>query len=235
MHVSELPTSERGGQPRYHDGRSACECETCNFVRASNRRGMQGAQDNHIRSLRAHSEIGARFALRTFASWNTDPSRDAAFRAAVAASQTTPALWLWGPPQVGKTHLAAAIANAFLEQAIPTIFTTGVRFLDRVRQSYDRDGALRGEHRDIVEIFARVQVFVLDDLGKERFSEWAAEKLYDLVNRRFETNLPVIVTSNIEPSALAQFWTRRGMDAAMGESIVARLLDMAEGNVVHVG
>lgn len=56
-----------------------------------------------------------------------------------------------------------------------------------------RPAALR-DHRGVV---------VLDDLGREKVSDWTGETLYALVNHRYEAMLPTIVTTNLSGAELA--------------------------------
>jgi DNA replication protein DnaC len=139
-----------------------------------------------------------------------------------------------GRTVTGKTHLAAAAANVQMaeeieyktgyrahleglprEQSVPrmrpslapvwvnvTDLLIGLR-LDMDRARDDRVWAER------VERAASADLLVLDDLGRERASDWTSEVLYNLVNRRYEQlTLRTIVTSNLplEELALGYYW-----------------------------
>lgn len=64
-------------------------------------------------------------------------------------------------------------------------------------------------------------VVVLDDLGRERISEWTGEIIYTLVNRRYESRLPTIATSNLSADELvkAGYWPAISRLAEDGELI----------------
>ena len=51
-------------------------------------------------------------------------------------------------------------------------------------------------------------LLVLDDLGRERISEWTGETIYRLINHRYERFLPTIATTNMDAKALAEagYW-----------------------------
>jgi DNA replication protein DnaC len=63
---------------------------------------------------------------------------------------------------------------------------------------------------------------VLDDIGRERISEWTGELLYTVVNDRYEFRLPTIATSNLSAQELvaAGYWpaiSRLAQDGALVE------------------
>jgi DNA replication protein DnaC len=64
---------------------------------------------------------------------------------------------------------------------------------------------------------------VLDDLGKEKPSEWAEEKLYEIVNARYVRSLPIIITTNVGLKAVEARYPWNG------EAIVSRLFEMCRG------
>ena len=47
-------------------------------------------------------------------------------------------------------------------------------------------------------------MLIIDDLGKERPSEWTLEKLFTIINNRYENNLPVIITTNYNRDKLRE-------------------------------
>lgn len=188
---------------------------------------IRAGQQRFLERIRRESELGERFQGRRFSTWHASAATERALAAAMAAvDDTKTGLWLHGPVGNGKTHIAAAIVNECLERGTPAVFTTGVRLLERIRGSYERDGSTRDGARDILAVYADVEVLVLDDLGKERFTAWTAERLYDLVNRRYENNLAAIVTSNLSPPQLAEHWRSKDMDPTLGAALVRRLAEM---------
>jgi DNA replication protein DnaC len=101
-------------------------------------------------------------------------------------------LVLSGPYGCGKTHLAVAIANAQI--AAGALFVNVPDLLDHLRASYS-PGASEGYD----ERFATVRdapLLTLDDLGTENATTWAVEKLYQILNHRYNLRLPTIITTN---------------------------------------
>lgn len=106
-------------------------------------------------------------------------------------------LVLCGASGCGKTHIAAAAVNRILERGQPALFVVVPDLLDHLRAAYQPGAEIAYD-----ELFERVRnapVLVLDDLGTQAPTPWAQEKLFQLVNHRFNAQLPTIVTSNLRP------------------------------------
>lgn len=102
-------------------------------------------------------------------------------------------LLLLGSYGVGKTHLAAAIANFAISLGVPTLFLTVPDLLDWLRYSYGSD-EISFEAR--FEEIRNVQLLVLDDLGTQNATPWAEEKLYQVFNYRYVNHLATVITTN---------------------------------------
>ena len=129
-------------------------------------------------------------------------------------------LLLVGPNGCGKTHLAAAIANACLEAGAVVLFATVPDLLDHLRAAFAPDSS---EVYD--QLFARMreaEVLVLDDLGAQQSSPWANEKLFQLLNYRYNSGFPTVITAN-----------PRG-EQATDERIRSRLGDVALVNKINL-
>lgn len=113
-----------------------------------------------------------------------------AFRAARLYS-TDPAGWLYlyGPPGAGKSHLAAAIGLAVAESGRAVVYRSVPGLLDDLRPgSPDPDRAMA--------LALGADLLILDDLGAERLSPWAIERLFRIANER--ASKPTIYTSNLD-------------------------------------
>ena len=182
--------------------------------------------------LRELSGVEARFcgALLTDLDW---AGNEQAHTAAMQALSTR-ALWLFGEVGAGKTHIAAALVNDAIAHDREAVMISGIEMLARIKSSYDDAGSVKPECVDVIGRLSNVAVLALDDLGKERFTAWAAEQFMLLVDARYRKNLPMIVTSNIAPRELAMHWESHGMDAAYGPALVRRIVSMTGAPVqVH--
>lgn len=102
-------------------------------------------------------------------------------------------LLLHGSYGVGKTHLAAAIANFAVGLGVPTLFLTVPDLLDWLRYSY---GSEDFTFETRFEEIRSIRLLVLDDLGTQNATPWAEEKLYQIFNYRYVNRLPTVITTN---------------------------------------
>ena len=106
-------------------------------------------------------------------------------------------LILVGNNGVGKTHLACSIANELIKNGIPIIYGTLINLLAELRNSYDADNNI--SEMEIIKLYEKVDLLIIDDLGKEKPSEWGLEKLFTIINSRYENNLPLSMHELLYP------------------------------------
>jgi DNA replication protein DnaC len=94
----------------------------------------------------------------------------------------------------GKTHLAASVANEAVSLGIPTLFLTVPDLLDHLRAAFDSEETPFDERFDQIR---RAPLLVLDDLGTQSATEWAREKLFQILNYRYINRLPTVLTTNL--------------------------------------
>ncbi len=94
----------------------------------------------------------------------------------------------------GKTHLAAAIANARSVEGQPVLFVNTPDLLDHLRATYGP--ASTSSYDERFEQVRSAPLLILDDLGTQNNTEWAQEKLYQIFNFRYNGRLPTVVTTN---------------------------------------
>jgi len=105
-------------------------------------------------------------------------------------------LVLHGGVGVGKTHLAAAIANAYASRNVQAsvYFRVVPDLLDQLRATFDPETGVAYDER--FQQIRNANLLVLDDLGTENSTAWASEKLFQLINHRYNEQLPTVITSN---------------------------------------
>jgi DNA replication protein DnaC len=103
-------------------------------------------------------------------------------------------LVLQGSYGSGKTHLAAAITNESASLGVPALFITVPDLLDQLRFAYNSPETTFEERFEAVR---RAPLLVLDDFGTQNATEWAEEKLFQILNFRYTNRLPLVVTTNL--------------------------------------
>jgi DNA replication protein DnaC len=122
-------------------------------------------------------------------------SLDAAHQAAWSFAGA-PEGWLVlaGVVGCGKTHLAAAIKNERDEHGLQTLFKTVPDLLDYLRATYAPDSNVTYDRG--FDAIRNAEVLILDDYGAHSSTPWAEEKLFQLLNHRFNARLPTVITTN---------------------------------------
>ncbi len=124
-------------------------------------------------------------------------SLNAAFKVAKSYAEDPDGwLTLFGEAGVGKTHLAVAIASARIEAGHPVFFAFVPDLLDHLRYTFMPDS--RVTYDRLFDEVKGAELLLLDDLGKERTSPWAQEKLYQIIVHRHNARLPTIVTTSLD-------------------------------------
>lgn len=122
-------------------------------------------------------------------------------------------LLLVGPNGCGKTHLAAAIANQSLDSGSVVLFAVVPDLLDHLRAAFAPTA--KEVYDQLFSKMREAELLVLDDLGAQQSSPWANEKLFQLLNYRYNMGMPTVITAN--PKGL------QGVD----ERIRSRLTDIS--------
>jgi DNA replication protein DnaC len=99
-------------------------------------------------------------------------------------------LLLYGPVGTGKSFTAACIGNYLLDNAKPVIMTSFMKILQDIWEN-DREA-------EYITILNSASLLIVDDLGTERETDYALEKVYNIIDSRVRANKPMIITSNLE-------------------------------------
>jgi DNA replication protein DnaC len=124
----------------------------------------------------------------------------------------SPEKWLvfQGVTGCGKTHLAAAIANYCLQVGKPVKFVVVPEFLDHLRSTFSPESQV--SYDQLFEETKNAPLLILDDFGEQSTTPWAQEKLYQVINYRYNAQLPTVITTRLKTDE-------------MDSPILSRLLD----------
>ena len=129
-------------------------------------------------------------------------------------------LLLWGDVGTGKSFTAACIANALLENGTAVLMTNFSKILNQMGAMYS------DERYQYIASFSNFALLIIDDLGIERNTEYALEQVYAVIDERYKSGLPVIITTNLTINEI-----RNPSDVAHAR-IYSRVLEMC--TPVHV-
>lgn len=99
-------------------------------------------------------------------------------------------LLLWGGVGTGKSFLAGCIANALMEQEISVRMTNFASILNDLSNSFSG-------RNDMVDRLCSYPLLIIDDFGIERGTEYALEQVYNIIDARYRSKKPLIVTTNL--------------------------------------
>jgi DNA replication protein DnaC len=180
-------------------------------------------------SLLKNARIPRRYAHCEFTNFetHTDSQREA-HRKAMRLVEQFPVvdrgLLFFGDPGVGKTHLAIALMKeAIRRKGARAVFYETRELLKLVRDTYNNQ--VEATELDVLRPVLEADLLVLDDLGREKKSEWVEETLGLVVNTRYSERRTTVVTTNLQdvdntdPSSVA---------LQLGLRIRSRLLEMCE-------
>lgn len=98
-------------------------------------------------------------------------------------------LLLWGPVGTGKSYAAAVIANELLDRRTSVVMTSFIKILKEVG-TFDTDNGK-------IEKINQSKLLIIDDLGAERGTDYTLERVYDIIDSRYRSNKPIILTTNL--------------------------------------
>ena len=174
----------------------SCRCRA-EQQRRQEIREQQEKEMQAIESLRKHSLMDERLRCATFDQFKK--TEDNAWNLKLCLRyaehfdemlEKNQGLLFWGGVGTGKTFAAACIANYLLDRRVPVVMTSFVKLLDTMKSFQSEDQAM-------IAKLNRAKLLIIDDLGAERSTDTALEKVYNIVDSRYRAKLPSILTTNL--------------------------------------
>lgn len=171
-----------------------CRCEE-EAYEAEQKTFRERERMNTIRSLKASGLQDPMLKDYTFEhDYSTDPVMDKAHKYVErwhACYENNIGLLLFGPVGTGKTFFAGCIANALLDQCVPVLMTNFSKIINTLSGMYNED------KNAYIESLSSYDLLIIDDLGIERNTEYVLEQIYSIIDARYRSRKPMIITTNL--------------------------------------
>lgn len=177
--------------------RCTCKCERDKDAKIQERFRRE-EQQRQIEKLHRLSLMDEKFKKASFSTYKVTEENEKAFRIAKnyvgnfkAMMEQNQGLLLWGDVGTGKSYTAACIANELMNRGYSVIMTSFVKLLEGI-------GGFDSDETDCIEQFNRASLLIIDDFGTERNTDYSLEKVYNIIDSRYRTRKPIILTTNLE-------------------------------------
>jgi DNA replication protein DnaC len=130
---------------------------------------------------------------------------------------------LFGPPGVGKTHLAIALGRAAIETGHTALFITATALIAQLAKAH-----AEGRLADQLAFYAKPKLLVIDELGYLPLERASAHVFFQLVTRRYERG-SILLTTNQPVTE----WGHVFGDEMIAAAVLDRLLHHSHTLVIH--
>lgn len=206
-----------------------CKCEA-EAIRLKEEQEQQQAKRERLERLFQQSRLGERFREALFRNYKKTPGNTAIFKRMVdytANFKNKPdSILIHSHPGTGKTYVVSCVANQLLSQGCSVIFVVVPDLLADIRSTYNRDS--KNTEEQLLNGLTQCDLLILDDIGAERRmgeDDWAGEKLFSIINRRYLDKKPILFTSNLDGNEL---------NKKLGRRVFSRICEMTNGEFINL-
>lgn len=205
--------------------RCMCNCQKAEYEKKMNE-AKQKEREKRIERLKDASLLGERYRDTSFDKTDVHNANfKAIFTRFKKYSEVADevlnrgiGIYLYGNKGTGKTHLTAALANALMESLHGVVFTNFAEISEKIRSTY---GSARDSERAFMSKLADIDFLFIDDFGTELLTKgeqdrWLQEKVFEVVNKRYNNKKPTIFTSNY---SLLEMIDKRGLSDKTADRI----------------
>ncbi|MBP3656807.1 MAG: ATP-binding protein [Clostridia bacterium] len=193
-HERRQTVVKRFRHPGYFIPRCPCSCQT----EEERQRKEQQAQRERMERIKRRRAYGLRDKSLYVYTFDHDNGSNPVMKKARAyvrnwkkALRNNTGLLLFGDVGTGKSFFAGCIANALLDQDVPVLMTSFPTILNQLTGVYPE------ERVDFINSLNDYDLLIIDDLGVERSTEFAMEQMFEVIDRRYRSGKPMIITTNL--------------------------------------
>lgn len=171
-----------------------CKCQ----AEAENRRKEQEKYQQEmmrLQRMRDASLMDSKYRDARFSNYQVNSHNQKAYRLAVNYSKRfdrmfseNQGLIFHGPVGTGKSFTSACIANELLDSSTSVIMTSFVKILQNIQKQ---------DEAEYIAMLNSAKLLILDDLGTERNTDYALEKVYNIIDSRSRVSKPMVLTTNL--------------------------------------
>lgn len=178
------------------DRKVRCQCACEEAVYAEREKELAAQESKHrIENLRSAGIQDKRMLNYSFEQDNAPNSPISRFCRTYVANWnenygSVIGLLFWGDVGTGKTFYAGCIANALIEKGVPVLATDFISILNELQ-------GMQNGRTNYTKELNNYKLLVIDDFGAERQSDYAVEQVFNLINQRYKSNQPLILTTNL--------------------------------------
>lgn len=188
-------------------------CENCDGARWVGVRMSAGAtavavpcrECTTLEERAANAGIESRYRSATVESFRPEPGKERAVEFAREWDARRSVVFT-GDVGRGKTHLGCGLVHKAIDRGLPARFVSIAELMDELKARFD-DGA-KEQSQAYFDRTIQTHVLMLDDLGKEQDTPWTRERVSTLIDRRYKSELPTIVTTNLTHKDIAERYGR---------------------------
>ena len=173
-----------------------CYCDELERFRAEEAQ-REAERKNRILRLWSSSMMDVKYKNASFDTFTVTPENEKNFgyckryvEAFSMFADKNQGLLFYGDVGTGKSYAAACIANELINRGITVVMTSFARILGEIRRGAE-------EERSLMQLINSAKLVVFDDFGAERNTEYAMEKIFDILDQRYRSKLPMIITTNL--------------------------------------
>ena len=174
-----------------------CKCkEEANRIRDEQMQREEEARS--IRRARLNSMMDETFRIATFDNFQVRKENERHLQLAQnycrkfqIMYEQNQGLLFYGTVGTGKSYTAACIANYLLERKVSVVMTSFVRILQEMK-GFDKE-----REESFTNRLNSARFLIIDDLGAERSTDYALEKVYGIIDSRYRAKKPLILTTNL--------------------------------------